>query len=152
MKKFTITFTMRNWYDDRFLSNLYGATLSRGPGQEVQSYREVRVKMQDGFWGILSTLSYPDCPPATACKAYLGNGQVMERAAQAVEPARLQAVSNWRHELKQRRALQDQLQELKGSIRVMCHEHINRLEAARVIGRYGHGQDTKVELRRRRQA
>ena len=41
----------------------------------VRPYREVRVKMQDGFWGILSTLSYPDCPPATACKAYLGNGQ-----------------------------------------------------------------------------
>lgn len=76
-----------NWYDDRFLSSLYGATLSRGPGQEVQSYREVRVKMQDGFWGILSTLSYPDCPPATACKAYLGNGQVMERAAQMCERA-----------------------------------------------------------------
>ena len=43
--------------------------------------------MQDGFWGILSTLSYPDCPPATACKAYLGNGQVMERAAQMCERA-----------------------------------------------------------------
>ena len=76
-----------NWYDDRFLSSLYGATLSRGPGQEVRPYREVRVKMQDGFWGILSTLSYPDCPPATACKAYLGNGQVMERAAQMCERA-----------------------------------------------------------------
>ena len=36
---------------------------------------------------ILSTLSYPDCPPATACKAYLGNGQVMERAAQMCERA-----------------------------------------------------------------
>ena len=72
---------------DRFLSSLYGATLSRGPGQEVRPYREVRVKMQDGFWGILSTLSHPDCPPATACKAYLGNGQVMERAAQMCERA-----------------------------------------------------------------
>ena len=44
----------------------------------------------------------------------------MERAATAVEPARLQAVAKWRNEASQRRDLQNQLQELKGSIRVFC--------------------------------
>ena len=46
--------------------------------------------------------------------------QAMKRATKAVEPAKLQAVAKWRNELKKRRMLQDQLQELKGSIRVMC--------------------------------
>ena len=45
---------------------------------------------------------------------------VMQRAADVVEPARLQAVTGWQNELRKRRLLQDQLQELKGSIRVMC--------------------------------
>jgi len=44
----------------------------------------------------------------------------MGRAVRAVEPARLEAVDKWRGELKRRRALQDTLQEIKGSIRVMC--------------------------------
>jgi len=45
---------------------------------------------------------------------------VMQCAADVVEPARLQAVTGWQNELRKRRLLQDQLQELKGSIRVMC--------------------------------
>lgn len=45
---------------------------------------------------------------------------VMEQAVRAVEPARIEALQKWRGELKRRRILQDQLQELKGSIRVMC--------------------------------
>ena len=45
---------------------------------------------------------------------------VMQCAADSVEPARLQAVTGWQNELRKRRLLQDQLQELKGSIRVMC--------------------------------
>ena len=44
----------------------------------------------------------------------------MEAAVAAVEPARLEAASKWKLELKKRRQLQDVLQELKGSIRVMC--------------------------------
>ena len=44
----------------------------------------------------------------------------MERAVSAVEPARLAAVDKWRNERKKRRILQDTLQTLKGSIRVMC--------------------------------
>lgn len=44
----------------------------------------------------------------------------MDRAVRAVEPARLEAIDKWRVELKRRRALQGQLQEIKGSIRVMC--------------------------------
>jgi hypothetical protein len=44
----------------------------------------------------------------------------MDRAVRAVEPARLEAIDKWRGELKRRRILQGQLQEIKGSIRVMC--------------------------------
>ncbi|KAL1527776.1 hypothetical protein AB1Y20_009161 [Prymnesium parvum] len=44
----------------------------------------------------------------------------MERAVSAVEPARLEAVRKWQNERKHRQQLQDQLQELKGSIRVLC--------------------------------
>ena len=46
--------------------------------------------------------------------------EAMEGAARAVEPARLEAVGNWQAERRRRRLLQNQLQELKGSIRVMC--------------------------------
>lgn len=64
------------WYDDRFQTNLM-----------VRPGAEVAVKQQEGFWGISATLQFPDCPPATSCRAYLGNGQVMERAAQMCERA-----------------------------------------------------------------
>ena len=57
-------------------------------------------------------------PIAEAAEQYLRSA--MEAAATAVEPARLEAVAKWRNELKKRRQLQDTLQELKGSIRVMC--------------------------------
>ena len=44
----------------------------------------------------------------------------MDRAVAAVEPARVEAIEKWCNERAKRRQLQDQLQEIKGSIRVMC--------------------------------
>ena len=57
-------------------------------------------------------------PIGTMAEQYLR--AVTERAEGVCDKARLQAVEKWRNELGRRRLLQDQLQELKGSIRVMC--------------------------------
>ena len=57
-------------------------------------------------------------PVATMAEQYLR--AVTERAERAFEGSVQDAVEKWRKELKKRRTLQDQLQELKGSIRVMC--------------------------------
>ena len=55
---------------------------------------------------------------------------VMQCAADVVEPARLQAVTGWQNELRKRRQLQDQLQELKGSIPCAACAHSRRGRAA----------------------
>ena len=71
---------------------------------------------QDGFDS--AAMLKAGVPVEEMAKEYLQ--RAMQRAAASVEPARLQAVAGWQAELRKRRQLQDQLQELKGSIRVMC--------------------------------
>ena len=47
---------------------------------------------------------------------------VAEQTAAVGDGARLEAVEKWMHERAKRRLLQDELQELKGSIRVLCRQ------------------------------
>ena len=47
---------------------------------------------------------------------------VAEQTAAVGDGARLEAVEKWMHERAERRLLQDELQELKGSIRVLCRQ------------------------------
>ena len=83
-----------------------GAAGSSEDGDEPLLDIDIEAMLEDGT------------SDAVIAEQYLS--QVCEATVKAVEPARLQAVGKWKNELKKRRQLQDQLQELKGSIRVMC--------------------------------
>ena len=57
-------------------------------------------------------------PVVTMAEQYLR--AVCERVSAVEQRAREEVITKWRNELGKRRALQDELQEIKGSIRVMC--------------------------------
>eukprot|EP00966_Prymnesium_polylepis_P317871 7343141-Prymnesium_polylepis.1 len=86
---------------------------------------------QEGF----DSAAMVDAGLSTAAMAEQYLRAAMEAAVAATEPARLAAVDKWRHERRHRQQLQDQLQELKGSIRVMCRVRPpTAQEGAAVVG------------------